>query len=337
MKGFFMKYLSRWVFLIAAFTSWSLYAQEALIENPKFKEFVGELNDFSRSTEQLSLTEARVLSTKFFLPPETVYEPVEQILNLQIIGLDGNMLPLRIFIPDTSKALPVIIYFHRGGFVFGNNDEADPVCRKIANHLQCIVVSVEYRLAPEHPFPKPLEDCYLATQWIAEHICHYGGDAKNLIVCGESAGGNLAAAVALMARDKQGPQLSAQLLIYPVITASIQDDVYDNSQDQYFLTKDRMKFFWSMYLPPKHEKNPYASLDCGTDFSGLPPALIITAEHDPLRHEAEQYAEKLIQAGVPVVQCCFLGAIHGFLDLPIYDEYRKVSWIEDIGRILNKS
>lgn len=308
-----------------------------LLDDHKFKDFIEAFIRISKASQKLSLDEARKLSTQFFLSQNTVYEPIARIENIEILGKQQNKIPLRIFIPSESKILPVLIYFHRGGWVFGNIEEADPVCRKLANHLECIVVAVEYRLAPENPFPKPLDDCYDATQWIAENAGRFGGEAMNLVVCGESAGGNLATAVALMARDKQGPFLSGQLLIYPVISSMIEDASYDNCPDRYFITKEAMKFFWSMYLQsPTDYKNPYASPDQAKDLSNLPPTLIITAEYDPLCHEAEEYANKLSQAGVNVILKCFPKVIHSFIDLPIYEESQKNIWIDEIGRLLKK-
>lgn len=306
-----------------------------LLSNPKFKEFIDAFTEVSKKSQKLSLDEGRKLGTQFFLPPDTVYEHVKRIENIEILGKSQNKIPLRIFIPKESKAMPTLIYFHRGGWVFGNLEESDPVCRKLANHLGCLVIAVEYRLAPENPFPKPLEDCYDATVWASKNAERFGGDHNQLIVCGESAGGNLAAAVALVARDKNGPKISAQLLIYPVISSVINAKHYENCADRYFLTKDAMEFFMSMYLQtPEDKKNPYASPDRATDLSKLPPAIIITAEHDPLRLEAEDYANKLRHAGVDVVSKCFPEVIHGFIDLPIYDEKQKVAWIKEIGKLL---
>ena len=313
----------------------TLSSAKNLLDDPKFREFIDAFTRISKTAEQLSLAEGRKLSTQFFLPADTIYEPVARIENIEIEGKRQNKIPLRIFIPNESKTLPVLIYLHRGGWVFGNIEEADPVCRKLANHLECIVVAVDYCLAPEHPFPKPLDDCYDATQWVAKNIAMFGGNSANLIICGESAGGNMAAAVALMARDKQELFLSAQLLIYPVITSSIKDAPYDHCVDRYFLTKEAMEFFWSMYLQsPEDHTNLYASLDQGTDFTNLPPALIITAEYDPLHHEAEQYADTLRRAGVEVIFQCFPEVIHGFLDLPIYEEEKKIGFIEKMGDLL---
>lgn len=306
-----------------------------LMANPKFKEFIGAFAKLSKTAETLSLDEGRRLSTEFFLPPDTIYEPIHRIENLKIVGKDHNLIPVRVFIPKEAQGLPVIVYFHRGGWVFGNVKEADPVCRKLAKHLDSIIVSVDYRLAPENPFPKPLEDCYAATEWTAKNIATYGGDPKLLTVCGESAGGNLAAAVTLIARDNHGPEIARQLLICPVISSEMADEPYENCADRYFLTKDAMKFFWSMYLQnPGEEKKPYASPDRATDFSKLPPAYIITAEHDPLHDEAVAYGDKLKRAGVKVVSKCFPGVIHGFIDLPIYDEKEKIAWIQEIGKLL---
>lgn len=312
-------------------------ASRDLLANPKFKAFIDAFSALSKTAEQLSLDEGRRLSTDFFLPSNTVYEPIQQVKNIEIIGKDKNKIPLRIFSPDLSAKLPVLIYYHRGGWVFGNIEEADPVCRKLANHLGCVVVSVGYRLAPEHPFPKPLEDCYVAVEWTADNIEKFGGDATRLIVTGESAGGNLAAAVALMARDKKGPAIAAQLLLCPVITSSINDEPYANCVDQYFLTKDAMTFFWSMYLQSSGEhQNPYASPNYAKDLSGLPPVVMITAEYDPLHHEAMQYGNQLKKAGVQVMSKCFPGVIHGFIDLPIYEDSQKLVWINEIGQELGK-
>lgn len=232
-----------------------------LLENPKFKAFIDAFHQIMMETQNLSLDETRKRSTAFFLPPETVYTPVERVENIEIAGKDQNKIPLRLFIPNTSKNLPVMIYLHRGGWVFGNIEEADPVCRKLAHYTESIIVAVEYRHAPQHPFPQPLSDCYAATEWAAANITQFGGDPKKLIICGESVGGNMAAAITLMARENQGPAISAQLLICPVISSSIQEETYLNCADQYFITKDAMQFFWSAYLQSSgQEKNPHASL-----------------------------------------------------------------------------
>lgn len=307
-----------------------------LLSNPIFKEFIDSFNRVRQETENLSLDETRKRSTAFFLPTNTVYTSVERIDDIEIKGKDQNKIPLRIFIPSNSKNLPVLLYFHRGGWVFGNIKEAEPVCRKLAHYTNSIVVAVDYRLAPENPFPKPLEDCYAATEWVQGNITKFGGDPNKLILCGESVGGNMAAAITLMSRDKHGPIIAAQLLICPVISSSTPEKNYEDSPDQYFITKEAMEFFWNMYLQESGEgKNPYASPDYAKDFKGLPPALIITAEYDALKHEAEEYAKKLHHAGVPVISQCVSGVIHGFIDLPIYEESEKCAWITEIGHSLN--
>lgn len=309
--------------------------QSDLLNNPKFKKFILKLISISKASRKMSLADGRKLSTQFFLPEDTVYEPVYKVENIEIFGKSQNIIPLRIYIPNESKDLPVMMYFHRGGWVFGNIEEADPVCRKLSNYLKCIVVSVDYRLAPENPFPKPLDDCYDASIWMAENAKNFGGNSDNLIICGESAGGNLAAAVALLARDRKGPKISAQILIYPAISSSINEAAFEASVDRYFLTKEAMKAFWGMYLQSEEDyNNPYASPNLATNFNDLPRALMITAEYDPLLKEAEDYANMLKKSGVPVIYKCFSEVIHGFLDLPIYEENEKVRWIKEIGKFL---
>src|SRR3990167_5521022 len=153
-----------------------------LLANPKFANFIEAFEKISRASATISLDEGRRLSTEFFLPNDVVREDIKRIEDVEISGKDENPIKIRFFIPDDEKVLPVFIYFHRGGWGFGNVEEADPVCRKLANHLGCIIASVEYRLAPENPFPKPLEDCYAATEWIVKNSARFGGDADQIIV-----------------------------------------------------------------------------------------------------------------------------------------------------------
>lgn len=307
-----------------------------LLENPKFRQFIETFGRLAKESEKMPLDEARKKCTEFFLSQNAVFEPVHRIENVTIEGFDKTKIPLRIYIPKEAQGLPTIVYFHRGGWVFANIEEADPTCRRLANHLGCIVVSVEYRLAPENPFPKPLHDCYDATKWAAMNIKKYGGDPSQLIVFGESAGGNLAGAVSLLARDQKVPAIAAQVLIYPVATAVVKDAPYDRAADHYFVTKDSMRFFLAAYLQsPADLKNPYASIDLA-DHKNLPPALVITAEYDPLKEEGQRYAESLRKEGVRVIAKTFPEVIHGFIDLPIYDEKQKIGWVNEIGKLLKE-
>lgn len=311
-------------------------ATKNLLDNQKFREFIDAFKEISEAAGQVSLAEGRKMCTQFFLSEGTVFEEVVRITDTEIVGKDQNAIPLRIYTPSQETNLPVLLYFHRGGWVFSNIEEADPVCRKLANQIGAIVISVEYRLCPENPFPKPLEDCYAAAEWASKNASQFGGDQNNIIVCGESCGGNLAGAVALMARDKKESFISSQVLIYPIITSSINEASYRESPDQYFITKDAMTFFWSVYCQaPEDRQNPYASLDLMGDLSNLPPAVIITAEYDPLHVEGEEYARKLQAAGVKVITHRFPELIHGFIDLPIYEENDKITWIKEIKRMMD--
>lgn len=309
-----------------------------LMQDPQFVEFITKFGDMCKATQTVSMDEARLMCTKFFLPANLAVEPVKEIEDKEIRGADENLIHLRIYVPKREGKLPTLVYFHRGGWVFGNIEECDPVCRKLANRLGCVVISVDYRLCPENPFPKPLDDCYAAAQWAYDNAETYGGDKDKLIVCGESAGGNMAAAVALMARDRKGPQIAAQLLICPIISSTIEDHPYDASVDKYFITKDAMKFFWSVYVQsPEHHGHQYAALESTKDLNDLPPAVIVTAEYDPLHQEAIDYAARLKHSGVKAITHCVPGVIHGFIDLPIYDDEKKNKWIDDIARLLKQA
>ena len=223
-------------------------------------------------------------------------------------------IPIRVYTPEGRGPFPVLVYFHGGGFWVGSIETEDSSCRLLTNAVGCTVVSVEYRLAPEHKFPAAAEDCYAATRWVAENVDTINADRSRIAVSGASAGGNLAAVVALMARDRGTPRLIYQLLMYPVINYAFDTPSYQENAEGYMLTKDVMMWCWSFYLRTGADgRNPYASPLRAKDLSGLPPAMVITAEYDPLRDEGEAYAARLRQAGVPVVCKRQAGAIHGGL------------------------
>ena len=243
-------------------------------------------------------------------------EAVSKIEDREIPGPLGTI-PIRIYTPAGNGPFPVLVYFHGGGWVLGNIESHDVVCRSLTNAAGCIVVSVDYRLAPEYKFPAAPEDCYAATQWVVANAATLNGDPQRVAVGGDSAGGNLAAVVSLMAHEHGGPKLVYQLLIYPATdyylpgTPSMQENA-----DGYFLTLGDMVWFWNHYLSSEADaKHPYAAPIQAKDLSGLPSALIITAEFDPLRDEGEHYAARLREAGVPVVATRYNGMIHGFVSM----------------------
>lgn len=297
-----------------------------LCENAKLKEFFDYLAACDKNWKGLSLDEIRKRDTDYIKSKVGSGPTVEHTEDVHILGSDHNSITVRIYTPKSSSdTLPVGVYFHGGGWVLGNVEQADSVARLLTNGLKSIIVSVEYRLAPEFPFPKGLEDCYSATCWVRQQF-----PERDLFVIGESAGGNLAAAVALMARDRSGPKLCRQVLLYPVITSTLNSATYAASPDQYFITKNIMEYFWNMYVKKIEDaKNPYASLDLA-DHKDLPPALIVTAEYDPLKSEATSYAKALRHAGILVDELCFSGAVHGCLFIPPYDIEQKCAWVNAI-------
>jgi acetyl esterase len=240
-------------------------------------------------------------------------DPVGRVENRAIPG-PGGEIPVRIYAPSGAGPFPILVYFHGGGWVLGTLDTHDALCRALTNAAECLVMSVEYRLAPEHKFPAAAEDAYAATRWAASNGDALGGDGSRLAVGGDSAGGNLAAAVTLMARDRGGPSLTHQLLIYPVTDRSFETRSYRDNADGYMLSRGDMIWFWDHYLSDEADAdNPYASPLRAEDLRGLPSATVITAEYDPLRDEGEAYATRLREAGVSVASTCYPGMIHGFL------------------------
>ena len=236
----------------------------------------------------------------------------EGVRNVSIPGPAGE-LGLRIYAPAGDGPFPIAMMFHGGGWVIGDLDTADGQCRGVRDSAGCVVVSVDYRLAPEHRFPAAAEDCYAATCWARENAASLQGDPERFAVVGDSAGGNLAAVVALMARDRRGPAIDLQVLVYPVTDGVTFDTPsYRDNADGYMLTTEAMHWFWDQYADSAERANPYASPARADDLADLPPALVLTAEFDPLRDEGEAYAARLEAAGNRV-QCERLdGLIHGF-------------------------
>jgi acetyl esterase len=215
-------------------------------------------------------------------------------------------IPARVYWPPaTDEPAPVVVFYHGGGFCLGDLETHDPVARTHAVGAEAIVVSVDYRLAPEHPFPAGVNDCWAALQWVAENAAELGGDPSRIAVAGDSAGANLAAVMALLARDNGGPDLSFQLLWYPTVTADLSLPSYTENATAPILDREVIDAFLSWYLPPDLDIADPKTLPTtlspanAADFSGLPPAYIGTAEHDPLRDDGARYAELLNAAGVP--------------------------------------
>jgi acetyl esterase len=242
-------------------------------------------------------------------------EPVGRVENRSFPGPGGDV-PIRIYSPAGAGPHPVLVYFHGGGWVLCNLDTHDGTCRSLCNQAGCVVVSVDYRLAPEHKFPAGLEDCYAATRWVAERAATLGVDSARIAIGGDSAGGNLTACVALVARDRGGPGLVHQLLVYPVTDATFETPSYQQNAQGYFLTRDAMEWFWNHYLRGDADATDgYAAPLRARDLAGLPPATVITAEFDPLRDEGEAYGRRLREAGVPTRIERYDGLIHGFFGM----------------------
>ena len=240
-------------------------------------------------------------------------EPGPQLADVRNlrVPVDGGEVPVRVYRPVDAAPLPCHLYFHGGGFWVGTIDHSDHACRDLASAAECVVISVGYRLAPEHPFPTPPEDCYAALCWTVEHAADLGIDPSNVSVGGVSAGGNLAAVLSLMARDRGGPSIVFQVLEIPVIDLTMSFPSVETNGEGYVLTKQGMSSYRAQYLTSTdQQRHPYASPIFADDLSGLPPALVMTAEFDPLRDEGEAYARRLEDAGVPAVARRWEGHIH---------------------------
>lgn len=254
--------------------------------------------------------------------PRPEGEAVADVENRKIPGPEGPI-PVRIYspAPRSDKPRGALVWFHGGGWVIGELDTADFSCRALANRSGSVVVSVDYRLAPEAKYPAAADDCLAATRWVAEQAATIGVDPRRVAVGGDSAGGNLAAVVAQQARELNGPALTHQVLVYPVTDYHFETASYRENAEGYLLTRDSMIWFWHHYLSsPSEGLAPKASPMRATDLSGLPPATVITAQYDPLRDEGEAYAVRLQQAGVPTELLRYEGQTHGFFGNPLIDD-----------------
>jgi acetyl esterase len=261
-------------------------------------------------------------------------EPVHAVADSSFHG-PGGEIPVRIYTPCGTPPFPVLVYYHGGGWVIGDLDSHDDLCRALANRADTLVVSVDYRLAPEHKFPAAVEDAYATLHWVREQSGSLQADPARIAVGGDSAGGNLAAVVSYLAREQSGPRPTAQVLIYPAVTASEEMESRRLFGAGYLLTQTAINWFIGHYLNHASEMtDPRVSPLAISDLRGLPQALVITAEYDPLRDEGEQYAARLYRAGVPVTQTRYPGMIHDFVRLfRVLDEGQKaVQQIADFLR-----
>ena len=301
--------------------------------DPLAKQF---LDQFAASgmppIDSMTPVDARV-ATETMLCAIADVPDVASVQDRRIPGPAGEI-PIRVYAPESRVPQPILVYFHGGGFVIGNLASHDPLCRLLAARIPAIVVAVDYRLAPEHPFPAAAEDAYAAARWVAEHAREIGGDPGRIAVAGDSAGGNLSAVVSLLARERGGPKIVHQVLIYPVTDFSFETRSHIDNAEGYLLTRSLMHWFLGHYFSgPTPRTDPRFAVLRAPDLSGLPPATVLTAEFDPLRDEGESYAARLRAVGVPAALTRYDGMIHGFFANPALFP-QAVTAIDDVAGVL---
>jgi len=261
---------------------------------------------------------------------------VAMVEDRAVPGPAGDI-PIRIYTPQGEAPCPVLVYYHGGGWVIGSIETHDGICRAFANAAGCIVVSVDYRLAPEHRFPGGLDDAFAALQWVAKNAGEFGGDGSRLAIGGESAGANLVAVLAQLGKDGGGPDLAYQMMAYPVTHRDFDTNSYKDNGEGYFLTRDTMRWFWDNYLNDDAEaSDPRTSPLLREDLSGLPPGIVVAPEYDPLRDEGVAYGKRLQEAGVDMEVWVPEGMIHDYLGMTnILPEAKEA--IAQIGGRLKKA
>jgi acetyl esterase len=306
--------------------------------DPQVRDFLERLEAANLPPiQEQTVAEARAqmdLSTHFLGP----LPKVAKVEDRTIPG-PGGALRARIITPDGAGTgpRPILVYFHGGGWVLGSIETHEAIGRAVANASGVTVVSIDYRRAPEHRFPAAAEDAYASTVWVAAHAGEIGGDAGRIAVGGDSAGGNLAAVACLMARDRGGPHIAFQILLYPIADYNLHNSSYRHCAEGYFLTRAEMAWYWDHYVEKLDDRwHPHASPCRANDLRGLPSALVITAEYDVLRDEGEAYASQLQSADVPVKLKRYDGMIHGFVRrYPFFDQGKSA--IDTIAKELRQA
>lgn len=282
--------------------------------DPQLAALLPALNAGFPRVEKMTGAQARDAIRARYVPPARPL-PMRSVTDECVYAFGGE-LPIRVYRPAVPGPLPTVVFAHGGGFVFCDLDSHDGLCRRLAAGIPAVVVSVDYRRAPEHRWPTAAQDMFLAACWVTRNAPTLGGDPARVLVCGDSAGGNLAAVTTLMARDLGGPVLAGQILIYPVLDADFDTPSYRSCGSGYYNTRAAMQWYWDQYLPdPALRDHPYAA-PLRADLSGLPPAVVVTARYDPPCSEGEAYAAALREAGVPVRYRRYDNAIHGFMTMP---------------------
>ncbi|MYR06916.1 alpha/beta hydrolase fold domain-containing protein [Gordonia sp. SID5947] len=287
--------------------------------DPEVAAILPRLNDGFPRVETMTGAAARA-AIRARLQPDPDPVPVARVHEQTIPGPAGEI-PVRIYWPaaryPVDPAPSLIVFAHGGGFVFCDLDSHDDLCRSMANGTGAVVVSVDYRRAPEHRWPAAAHDVHAATAWASDNAASLGADAGHLIVAGDSAGGNLAAVASLMAREEGGPRIRAQALLYPVVSANFTTESYIRFAEGHYNTATAMKWYWDQYVPELDDRtHPHASPILG-ELAGLPPTLVVTAGHDPLASEGADLVQSLASAGVPTIHHEHAGAIHGFMTMPV--------------------
>jgi acetyl esterase len=306
--------------------------------DPQIAELLPAMNRGFPRVETMTAPQLRaVLSERAVLLQRP--EPVSQVVDRTVPGPAGDI-NVRIYWPtDTSDLLPAIAFAHGGGFVFCDLDSHDDLCRAMANGVGAIVVSIDYRLAPESPWPAAVDDVYAVADWAVSHADELGVDPARMVVAGDSAGGNLATVTSLLARDRGGPAIAGQLLVYPAIAANFDTQSYRQFGNGYYNTATAMAWYWDQYVPNHPDRRHPTASPLQGELSGLPSAVVITAGFDPLRSEGETYAKALADAGVTTIHRNYDGAIHGFMTMPSLDicqRARRQAWA-DLAAVLSRS
>jgi len=266
-------------------------------------------------------------------PPVDPQLAASRVVDRLIPGPQSNI-PVRLYYPHGDPPYALLVYYHGGGWVIGNLETHDALCQALAKTSECLVVAVDYRLAPEHPYPAAVEDAYAATCWAADNAVSLHADPKRLAVIGDSAGGALATVVSMMARDKGGPEISLQVLIYPITDYNFDTPSYSKNAQGYMLSRELMQWFWNHYLEDiAVAGHPYVSPLQAQNLDGLPQAMILTAGYDPLRDEGRAYAHKLQAYGIDTTYSHYEGMIHGFIRMTArLDQAQKA--LEEVSSII---